>query len=114
MAFKAPPDVGPAPDMISDDLPTNLDYLDESFGAAAGLRELRDDDLDEFDAEDEIDNQRNTDTRSGIISRVGGETIRMLHHAGFQTVANHFDILPAISGETISQCVLFWCVCEAN
>ena len=56
LAFKKMPEVGPAPDMIFDDLPTNLDYLDESFGAAAGLRELVDEDLDQF-SDDEIDIQ---------------------------------------------------------
>ena len=49
LAFKVIPEIGPSGDLIQDDLPTNLDYLDESFGSAAGLRELRDEDLDEFD-----------------------------------------------------------------
>jgi autophagy-related protein 2 len=35
--------------MIYDDLPSNMDYLDESFSAAAGLRELNDDDLLDFE-----------------------------------------------------------------
>ncbi len=61
LAFKKMPEVGPAPDMIFDDLPTNLDYLDESFGAAAGLRELVDEDLDQF-SDDEIDIQTSPTT----------------------------------------------------
>ena len=90
--FRRIPEVGPAPDMINDDLPSNLDYLDASFGTAAGLRELRDDDLDEFDLEDA---GRVTPTQSalqlGIISNVGGETIKILRP--FDIVENHFDTL---------------------
>lgn len=90
------PEVGPAPDMISDDLPTNLDYLDESFGAAAGLRELRDDDVDEFNTEDAF--QRRTPTTSasntGIISMVGGETIKILRPEGIRVEESHFNNLP--------------------
>lgn len=81
--------------MISDDLPANLDYLDASFGTAAGLRELRDDDLDEFDLE-EAETGRTTPTlvepQIGIISNVGGETIKILRPLNI--VENHFDTLP--------------------
>lgn len=95
------PEVGPAPDMINDDLPTNLDYLDESFGSAAGLRELRDDDLDEFDVEemqagDPVD--FNASGGTGVISRVGGETIKILRPEGIQILDNHFDTLPPDAG----------------
>lgn len=81
--------------MISDDLPSNLDYLDASFGTAAGLRELRDDDLDEFDLDD-AETGRVTPTQAsqqvGIISNVGGETIKMLRP--LKIIEHHFDILP--------------------
>lgn len=94
-AFRRVPDVGPAPDMISDDLPSNLDYLDESFGAAAGLRELRDDDLDDFDVE-EAETGRKTPTpgthQMGIVSNVGGETIKMLRPLNI--TEHHFNTLP--------------------
>ena len=95
-AFMQIPEVGPAPDMIYDDLPTNLDYLDESFGTAAGLRELRDDDLDDFDDEDvEISPAKATQgvTQTGIISKIGGETIKMLCQE-IQIIENYFDNLP--------------------
>lgn len=91
------PEVGPAPDMINDDLPTNMDYLDESFGAAAGLRELRDDDLDEFETEDVEDERTSpvaTPDGTGIVSRVGGETIKILRPEGIQVAEGYFDNLP--------------------
>lgn len=90
------PAVGPAPDMINDDLPTNMDYLDESFGAAAGLRELRDDDLDEFDTEEtEVDPTSPPDVLiTGVVSRVGGETIKMLRPEGIRIVEHYFDTVP--------------------
>jgi autophagy-related protein 2 len=91
------PEVGPPPDLISDDLPTNLDYLDASFGTAAGLRELRDDDLDEFDLDDKADLERIPYSiggpQTGIISSVGGETIKILRPDGIRIVENYFDSL---------------------
>jgi autophagy-related protein 2 len=100
-AFKRVPEVGTTPDMISDDLPSNLDYLDESFGAAAGLRELRDDDLDEFDIEEtEISVTTSpTGQQTGIISKIGGETIKILYPDGIHIVENHFDTLQPDSPE---------------
>ncbi|KDQ60992.1 hypothetical protein JAAARDRAFT_31991 [Jaapia argillacea MUCL 33604] len=90
-AFRRLPEVGSAADMINDDLPTNLDYLDASFGAAAGFRELTDEDLDEFDVKDVPETPSSV---TGIISNVGGETIRMLHHEGINIVENFYDTLP--------------------
>ena len=107
--FRRVPDVGPAPDMINDDLPSNLDYLDASFGTAAGLRELRDDDLDEFDLED-AETGRVTPTQDsqqvGVISNVGGETIKMLRP--LHIVEHHFDTLPTDSADGNSEYVLFF------
>ncbi|KAG6917968.1 hypothetical protein DXG01_017152 [Tephrocybe rancida] len=95
LAFKKIPEVGPAPDMISDDLPTNLDYLDESFGAAAGLRELRDDDLDEFTLDESQPESTETPTDgTGVVSRVGGETIKILRPEGINVTENYFESLP--------------------
>jgi autophagy-related protein 2 len=93
-AFRRMPDLGPAPDMIHDDLPTNLDYLDASFGAAAGLRELRDDDL--FDFEPEISGSALSAALGveGVISNVGGETIRMLVSEAIHVVEGHFENVP--------------------
>ena len=92
--------------MIYDDLPTNLDYLDESFGTAAGLREMRDDDLDDFDDED-VDIQPALSTQgiqqTGIISKVGGETIKMLRPEGIQTIENYFDNIPPDSNDGSNQ-----------
>jgi autophagy-related protein 2 len=107
-AFRRVPEVGPAPDMIYDDLPSNLDYLDASFGTAAGLRELRDDDLDEFDPED-AESGRVTPTQGsqqlGITSNVGGETIKMLRPLNI--VEHHFETLPPDSAGGNSEYVYF-------
>jgi autophagy-related protein 2 len=101
-AFRTAPEVGTAPDMINDDLPTNLDYLDESFGTAAGLRELTDDDLDEFDIGDVGTGPPNFSLgtqQEGIISRVGGETIKMLSPDGIHIIENFFETLPPDSSD---------------
>ena len=89
-AFTRAPDLISAPDMIQDDLPTNLDYLDDSFSAAAGLRELTDDDLDEFGTH----NTEDTDDPEGLVSKYGGETVKLLHPQGLQIIEHHFDTLP--------------------
>lgn len=96
-AFKTLPEVGAAPDMIVDDLPSNPDYLDESFGAAAGFREIRD---DEFDEEDIPVSNANSE---GIVSNIGGETIRVLSDSGIKIVEHHFDNLPPDAMDDTSQ-----------
>lgn len=95
MAFNRMPEVGPPPDMVNDDLPTNMDYLDESFGAAAGLREFRDEDLDDFDVDDNnIDKSSPIPGAPAIVSKVGGETVKMLRPEGLRHVEHYFDTLP--------------------
>lgn len=96
-AFKRLPEVGAAPDMINDDLPSNPDYLDESFGAAAGFREIRD---DEFDEEDIPVLDSNAE---GVLSNVGGETIRILSDSVIKIVEHHFDNLPPDAVDDTSQ-----------
>ncbi|KAG1878016.1 hypothetical protein DFJ58DRAFT_753708 [Suillus subalutaceus] len=90
-AFRRIPDVGNAADMINDDLPTNLDYLDESFGSAAGLRELRDDDLEDFDVHED---GRITPVagETGVVSKVGGETIRIIKP--IHPIEHYYDTIP--------------------
>ncbi len=91
LTFKRMPEVGAAPDMISDDLPTNMYYLDDSFGTAAGLREICDDDLEDFDDE-EIPAQSSGD--SNVISRAGGETIKIFDPNGLDVVEDYFLTVP--------------------
>jgi autophagy-related protein 2 len=86
--------------MIYDDLPSNPDYLDVSFGAAAGLRELDDDDLD-MDDQSQSEQMGGTYLSShsgdkGVISSVGGETIRLRDANGLHIVENFFSTLPAL------------------
>jgi autophagy-related protein 2 len=92
--------VGAAPDMIYDDLPSNPDYLDVSFGAAAGLRELNDDDLDMDDPSQSKQlggaNLPSYPADKGVISSVGGETIKLLDPNGLCAVENFFNTLPAL------------------
>jgi len=99
-AFQDIPEVGAAPDMIYDDLPSNPDYLDVAFGAAAGLRELDDDDLDMDDQSqsklmDVLDSPPYSGDK-GVVSSVGGETIRLLDTNGLHIVENFFNTLPAL------------------
>jgi len=96
-AFKTLPEVGAAPDMINDDLPNNPDYLDESFGAAAGFREIEDDEFDEGDIPASDANAE------GFVSNIGGETIRMLSDSGIKIVEHHFDNLPPDALDDSSQ-----------
>ena len=83
--------------MINDDLPTNPEYLDESFGAAGGLRELLPEDLDDFpEGEDYTPSSLPAaSAEEGLISKIGGETIRMLRPGKIHIEENHFNTLPA-------------------
>lgn len=90
--------------MIDDDLPTNMYYLDDSFGPAAGLREIRDDDLEEFDSEDittpEFDDP-------SVISKVGGETIKILDYKGLDVVDDYFLNIPIDTNSRPSEYVSY-------
>jgi autophagy-related protein 2 len=110
-AFQRAPEIGPAPDMISDDLPTNPDYLDESFGAAAGLREVRDEDLDEFDGRDIADFDQvlgKGPLQAGVVSCVGGETIKLLRPGGLHIIENYFETIPPESAAGTTECFVFF------
>lgn len=78
--------------MVNDDLPSNLEYLDESFSASAGLRELNDGDLEDFDEDEAM--QVNISDQTGVTSIYGGETIRLLDPQGLRVVENYFETLP--------------------
>ncbi|KAH0830763.1 hypothetical protein J3R83DRAFT_2245, partial [Lanmaoa asiatica] len=90
-AFRLIPEVGSTADMISDDLPANQDYLDASFGTAAGLRELRDDDLEDFDMEEQTGRNTPVMGQLGIVSNVGGETVRIMKPFSF--IEHYFDTI---------------------
>ena len=92
-AFTRPPDLGTTADMINDDLPRNLDYLDSSYGLAGGVRVLQD---DTFEFEEDEPSDLSTSPKSpGIISNLGGETIRILDDRGIHVTEGHFEkILP--------------------
>lgn len=94
------PQVGATPDMVDDDLPTNPDYLDDSFSATAGLRELGDDELDEFD-ENEV--HVNVADQTGLISAYGGETIRLFDAKGLQIIENYYETLPPEANDESAQ-----------
>lgn len=88
------PEIGPTPDMISDDLPTNPEYLDASFGAAGGFRELEDDDLDDNFYPEDTSSRYSQQASGTVISKVGGETIKMFVPA-ISVDENFFNTLPA-------------------
>ena len=91
--------------MIDDDLPSNLDYLDDSFSATAGLKVLSDDESDEFYPED----PDQTRDQTGVIATYGGETIRLLDPQGLHIVEHYFDTLPSDSADESSQFVACYC-----
>ena len=86
--------------MIEDDLPTNPEYLDESFGAAAGLRELQDEDLFDSDAEDggPSEGQRSHGSEGYVKTSSSGETIKMLVKS-MQIIEHFYETLPPYSEE---------------
>lgn len=101
------PEIGPAPDMIEDDLPSNLDYLDESFSASAGLKALEDDEEDEFYP----DGPTSFTDQIGVVATYGGETIRILDPEGLQVIEHYFETLPPDSADESSLWVLYTSGC---
>lgn len=85
--------------MIEDDLPTNADYLDEHFGAAAGLRDFSDEEFAVSDMEDSYVQHTSAEGPKGMTAAFGGETIRMLRPEGLHIVENYFETLPPDPGE---------------
>ena len=92
-AFGGAPEFGTTADMIHDDLPSNPDYLDASFGAAAGFRDMKDDDVEGFDERDEPLNTSTAPDESGVISSIGGETIRILDPQGIHPIERYWETL---------------------
>lgn len=90
-AFARPPEFTADADMIRDDLPSNTEYLEDSFGAAAGFRDLTEDDLDDFDDPDVPVAGYARDVNAAIAS--AQETIRILDPLGVRPVEYYFDNL---------------------
>ncbi|KAG9087874.1 autophagy- protein 2 [Ceratobasidium sp. 370] len=114
--FRREPEVGFTPDMIDDDLPRNPDYLDESFGAAAGLMEFSDDELlgesaDEAEMSESMLDSRpapRADVQDSVQMSVsashatipdedsrrrGGETVRMLVPEEIRIIEDYFETI---------------------
>jgi hypothetical protein len=85
------PEVGPTPDLIEDDLPSNPEYIDDSYGTAGGFRALNEDEEDE-----EFDIPDATERGGGenVTVLAGGETIRLLTSEPIRVVEHHFDTIP--------------------
>lgn len=72
--------------MIDDDLPTNADYLDDTYGAAAGVRALSDEEGEDsddggFDLEDALNESMKIDimsSRPNPVAKARKETIKVL------------------------------------
>lgn len=104
--------MGFTPDMIDDDLPTNPNYLVESFGAPAGLLEFSEDEMvgestDEGEmSESMLDSHvvfqdppdMSASTPQAAASdedpqKHGGETIKMLVPEGIHVIEDYFETL---------------------
>ena len=108
IAFQRPPEIGPAPDMIHDDLPTNPEYLDESFGSAAGLREFSDDELEDLEDDpcDEFDTKHTefVEIKPGGTFSHNGETIKV-YSEGINVLEEYYENLPVAQPGSPAACV---------
>ncbi|KZT09510.1 uncharacterized protein LAESUDRAFT_756466 [Laetiporus sulphureus 93-53] len=100
-AFRRLPEVGSAADMIEDDLPTNANYLDESFGAAAGLRELDDEEFNESATgqEGSYGVAGGGSQQFGRAFYTRNETIKMLRPERLRIIEHHFDTITPDSAD---------------
>ena len=94
--------------MIHDDLPTNPDYLDESFGTAAGLREFSDDELEDLEdntcGESEIKDTVFVEVEPAGTFSHNGETIKV-HSEGINVIEEYYENLPATQSGSPVACV---------
>jgi autophagy-related protein 2 len=88
-AFARPPEFTADADMIRDNLPLNTEYLEDSFGAAAGFRDLTEDDLEDFNDPDDPEAAYAQDANAP--RGVAHETIRILDPLGVRPVEYYFD-----------------------
>jgi autophagy-related protein 2 len=82
--------------MVEDDLPKNADFIDASYGPAAGARPMTEEDLEDF--EEDHNGGRRTPTQrgsdaTGILSSFGGETIRLMANEGIRIIEGYYDNL---------------------
>ncbi|KAG8893886.1 autophagy- protein 2, partial [Tulasnella sp. 403] len=103
-AFKSAPEVDMPGDMMRDDLPTNLDYLDAAYGAAGGINAYSDEDDFEDDFS-EGDSTRGPATptpstpESSVLTNTRGETIRMLDPRGINIIEDYYETITPVEDE---------------
>jgi autophagy-related protein 2 len=76
--------------MMDDDLPSNVEYIDDSYGTAGGFRAL--DDLE--DEEFAVTGPVTLGESDNLTVLAGGETIRLLTSEPLHFEEHHFDTLP--------------------
>jgi len=89
--------------MIDDDLPKNADFIDASYGPAAGARPITEEDLEDFEGEGEHGGRSTPTLRgpgAGILFSFGGETIRLMTNEGIRIIEGYYDNLPPESNTT--------------
>lgn len=89
--------------MIYDDLPTNPDYLDSAYGASGGVDVLPEEDFAELS-----DGERSpgaetptpgTPESIGVLSNIGGETIRILDSTGLNIIEDYLDTVTPVDDD---------------
>ncbi|BEJ01025.1 hypothetical protein CcaverHIS631_0508820 [Cutaneotrichosporon cavernicola] len=86
-AFGQAPDVIAGADMIDDDLPTNLDYLDHAAGAKAAVDRHTGESLRSWETPDEAPHIQND---------LGGGTIKILMQEPFDEEPDYWNSLPVL------------------
>lgn len=81
---------------MDDDLPTNEEYLDDSFGGPVDLREASEADLLEFDDTDSVVEDESTPTlrRGFMVEHPVMEKFTLLDQDGINMVEDYFETLP--------------------
>lgn len=106
-AFQLPVEIGLAGDMIQDDLPNNSDYLYSAYGAAGGVAVLSEDDFEELSDRErspgpETPTPSTPESNVGVLSNIGGETIRILNSDGLNIVEDFLEHAPSAEDDIFS------------
>ncbi|KAG8933304.1 autophagy- protein 2 [Tulasnella sp. 417] len=103
-AFASAPEVDIGGDLIQDDLPTNLDFLDTAYGTSGGVTVYSDDEFEDLSPIDESAQVTSASTpstpESKSLSTFKGESVRILGAGPINIIEDFYDTVIPLEDET--------------
>ncbi|KIO29524.1 hypothetical protein M407DRAFT_70393 [Tulasnella calospora MUT 4182] len=103
-AFASAPEVDVGGDLMQDDLPTNLDFLDTAYGTSGGVTVYSDDEFEDLSPIDESPQVASASTPSTpenkSLSTFKGETVRILGSGPINIIEDFYDTVTPLEDDT--------------